>query len=108
MSLNPCSISRLQALARSRSTALLQPYNPLNLRTGIQYLQRPLQGEKINSYYPVHMTDQMVRYTLNLPSDWVNDTTLAHRETVERKVARGKGAPKKGFGRRAVLNSKKK
>ena len=96
MSINPCSISRLQALARARSTALLQPYNPLNLRTGIQYLQRPLQGEKVNSYYPVHMTDQIVRYTLDLPKEWVNDVKIAHAEVLERKIARGKGAPKKG------------
>lgn len=96
MSLSPCSVSRLQALARARSTALLQPYNPLNLRTGMQYLQRPLVGEKVNSWYPAFMTDRMVQTTLDLPKTWENETKTIHREFVERKITRGKGAPKKG------------
>jgi len=42
------------------------------------------------------MTDQMIQSTLDLPKEWINDTKIAHAETLERKIARGKGAPRKG------------
>ena len=96
MSLNPCSAGRLQALARAKSTALLQPYNPLNLRTGIQYLQKPLIGAQVNSWYPAHMSDRIIRATLDLPGTWKNADTVRRDEVNAIRVGRGKGAPKKG------------
>lgn len=96
MSLTPPAASRLQALARLRSTVLQRPYNPLGLRTGVAYLQKPLIGPTINSWYPLKMTDRMTRRILGLGNDWHNEDTQRVVDKWDDLHAKGKFAVKKG------------
>lgn len=96
MSFTPPTASRLQDLVRLKSTVLQRPYNPLNLRTGLTYLQRPLIGPTISSWYPLKMNDRMTRRILGLGNDWHNENTQRIIDKWDDLHAKGKFAVKKG------------
>ncbi|KAJ1675261.1 mitochondral 37S ribosomal protein S27 [Spiromyces aspiralis] len=86
-------------------------FNPTNARTGHYIIRKPLAGETIYSWYPRPEMVKRCRFKrIDRAFPELSLFNLDEEErldTVERLKRRGKGAPKKGEGRRATLGKKK-
>ncbi|KAJ3374836.1 mitochondral 37S ribosomal protein S27 [Allomyces arbusculus] len=86
-------------------------HNPTHARTGHRILRERLAGPHLTSYYPI---EPPTIKKLNAVCEPLGLEKLIDMQEVLRlnKIkglnARNKGAPKKGEGKRAALNKKKK
>ncbi|KAI8979614.1 mitochondrial ribosomal subunit S27-domain-containing protein [Mycotypha africana] len=93
--------SRLAQLTQLSCKIFNNVYNPTAVRTGNKILRRRLLGPSLTSYYPqrlFHFRDLKALY----PTMGLVDLDEKERlEEINRRKRRGKGAPKKGQGKRA-------
>ncbi|KAI9143891.1 mitochondrial ribosomal subunit S27-domain-containing protein [Paraphysoderma sedebokerense] len=100
---------RLASLQKLTCSVFGTVYNPTNARTGNRILRASLKGPVINSYYPPdppkirHLNSVFGKFGIKL----VDPEETERLNRVERLRRRGKGAPKKGQGRRAQMGKKK-
>ncbi|CAO3626327.1 unnamed protein product [Cunninghamella blakesleeana] len=90
--------TRLVQLAQLSSKVFDTVYNPTAVRTGNKVLRQQLLGPTMTQYHPaplVHFRDIKALYP-----------DLERLDEIARRKRRGKGAPKKGQGKRA--SNKKK
>ncbi|KAG0173414.1 hypothetical protein DFQ28_001589 [Apophysomyces sp. BC1034] len=93
--------ARLTQLAQLSCKIFQNVYNPTSARTGNKILRQRLIGSSLTQYHPqklVHFRDIKALY----PSLNLVDTDEKERlDEIARRKRRGKGAPKKGQGKRA-------
>eukprot|EP01134_Creolimax_fragrantissima_P005281 CFRG5281T1 len=79
-----------------------------NKRNGLKQIKRPLKGASTVAYYPDHV-DTFHEATLDLKKELMfYDSAEEHSiERLEGLIARGKGPPPKGKGKRAAQASAK-
>ncbi|GAA5808297.1 hypothetical protein MFLAVUS_001687 [Mucor flavus] len=98
--------SRLAQLTQLSCKIFSNVYNPTSARTGNKVLRQRLIGSSLTSYNPqklIHFRDVQALYPqLGL----VNLEEKERLDEIARRKRRGKGAPKKGQGKRA--SNKKK
>ncbi|KAJ1733751.1 mitochondral 37S ribosomal protein S27 [Coemansia sp. Benny D160-2] len=86
-------------------------FNPTGARTGNYILRQGFRGELMMRYYPpaqdVNKT-KVSKLGQQLGERLYNPDEIDRLNVLERRKARGKGAPKKGQGKRALLAKKKK
>ncbi|KAI9471681.1 mitochondral 37S ribosomal protein S27 [Coemansia sp. RSA 989] len=86
-------------------------FNPTNARTGNYILRQNFRGEHIVRYYPSEREMNMVKVPRlsRLVGMKLHDPDEMDRiNVIDKRRERGKGAPKKGEGKRAALAKKKK
>ena len=98
----------LAALTALRCKIFGNAYNPNNVRSGAKYLRQPLVGAAMLRYYPPHVNLRSIRAAVPSVGQLMFPEEAQRVMDVERKKMLGKGPPKKGEGRRAVMKGKKK
>ncbi|ORY91864.1 mitochondrial ribosomal subunit S27-domain-containing protein [Syncephalastrum racemosum] len=97
---------RLAELAKLSCKVFQTVYNPTAARTGNKILRQRLQGPTMTAYHPqklIHFRDIKALY----PQLGLIDVDEKERlDEIARRKRRGKGAPKKGQGRRASVKKK--
>ncbi|KAJ2222122.1 hypothetical protein GGF40_003913 [Coemansia sp. RSA 1286] len=86
-------------------------FNPTGARTGNYILRQNFRGEHMVRYYPSQLERNLVKVPRlsKLMGEKLYDPDEIDRLNVnDKRRARGKGAPKKGEGKRATLAKKKK
>ncbi|KAF7724916.1 hypothetical protein EC973_000575 [Apophysomyces ossiformis] len=93
--------TRLAQLAQLSCKIFQNVYNPTAARTGNKVLRQRLIGPSLTQYHPqklVHFRDIKALYpSLNL----IDMDEKERLDEIARRKRRGKGAPKKGQGKRA-------
>ncbi|CAG8478920.1 mitochondrial ribosomal subunit S27-domain-containing protein [Gigaspora rosea] len=108
MATTPPAKAVINALAKLRAKLFNNVYNPTNVRTGNKVLRQRLIGPTVTNWYPKQLikvreiTDMFPEFKL------VNQQEKQRFEDIAKRKRRGKGAPKKGKGKRATISSKKK
>ncbi|WFD35714.1 mitochondral 37S ribosomal protein S27 [Malassezia cuniculi] len=98
----------LAALAQLRSKIFGTTYNPEGIRTGAKFLRKPLVGAAMLRYYPPFLKLRSLRTAVPEIGHLLEPSEVQRFADVERKRIMGKGPPKKGEGRRAVMKGRKK
>ncbi|KAJ1996838.1 mitochondral 37S ribosomal protein S27 [Coemansia thaxteri] len=86
-------------------------FNPTGERTGNYILRQNFRGEHMVRYYPSQLDRNLVKVPRlsRLVGEKLYDPNEIDRLNVlDKRRARGKGAPKKGEGKRASMSKKKK
>ncbi|KAJ2784425.1 mitochondral 37S ribosomal protein S27 [Coemansia javaensis] len=86
-------------------------FNPTGARQGNYILRQGFRGEHMVRYYPSKQEQNMgrvSRISRLLGQRFYDPDEIDRLNVVERRRARGKGAPKKGEGKRAALAKKKR
>ncbi|KAJ2015283.1 mitochondral 37S ribosomal protein S27 [Coemansia sp. RSA 2337] len=86
-------------------------FNPTGERTGNYILRQNFRGENMVRYYPSQLDRNMVKVPRlsRLVGEKLYDIDEIDRlNAIDKRRARGKGAPKKGEGKRAAMAKKKK
>ncbi|KAL7749782.1 mitochondral 37S ribosomal protein S27 [Sorochytrium milnesiophthora] len=102
-------LSRVQQLQKISCSLFQTVFNPTGVRTGNSILRQRLQGPHIAEYYPRDRPKFSQLRSL-FGAVGLSIRNLPEEERVarlERLRRRGKGAPKKGQGKRASMNKKK-
>jgi small subunit ribosomal protein S33 len=104
--------ARLATLSELTARLFDNVYNPTGVRTGNKVLRQRLIGPVLTSYYPELFGKEAMVYrkiARAFPElQLVNVANEERLDELERRRRRGKGAPKKGEGKRAQLGKKKK
>ncbi|KAI9502149.1 mitochondral 37S ribosomal protein S27 [Coemansia spiralis] len=86
-------------------------FNPTGARTGNYILRQNFRGEHMVRYYPseqeINLT-KVPRLSRLLGEKQYDPDEIDRLNVVDKRRARGKGAPKKGEGKRALLAKKKR
>jgi small subunit ribosomal protein S33 len=82
------------ALKQAAARIFGNTWNPSSIRTGSKVLNRPVIGDQLVEYYP-----ETIRA---LTGDFVDPTVSRAVRKARNLRNRGKGAPKKGQGKRAA------
>ncbi|KAL1920642.1 mitochondrial 37S ribosomal protein mS33 [Calcarisporiella thermophila] len=101
------SPTRLAKLAELTASLFHNVYNPTGARTGNRILRERLKGPTFQKYYPpalIKFRDVKAAFPDMQLVDIYEEQRL---EEIEKRRRRGKGAPKKGQGRRATITKKK-
>ncbi|KAI9480708.1 MAG: mitochondrial ribosomal subunit S27-domain-containing protein [Benjaminiella poitrasii] len=102
----PAVTTRIAQLSQLSCKIFSNVYNPTGARTGNKILRQRLIGSTITAYHPqklTHFRDIKALY----PELGLIDVDEKERlDEIARRKRRGKGAPKKGQGKRAT-NKKK-
>ncbi|KAJ1666143.1 mitochondral 37S ribosomal protein S27 [Coemansia sp. RSA 1813] len=86
-------------------------FNPTGARTGNYILRQGFRGEHMVRYYPSKQdlnNTRVSKLSHQLGEKLYDPDEIDRLNVLERRKARGKGAPKKGQGKRALLAKKKK
>ncbi|KAJ1795720.1 mitochondral 37S ribosomal protein S27 [Coemansia sp. RSA 2399] len=86
-------------------------FNPTGARTGNYILRQGFRGENMVRYYPSKQelnNIKVSKLSIQLGEKLYDPEELDRLNVLDRRRARGKGAPKKGQGKRALLAKKKK
>ncbi|RKP09613.1 mitochondrial ribosomal subunit S27-domain-containing protein [Thamnocephalis sphaerospora] len=104
--------ARLATLAQLTARLFDNVYNPTGVRTGNKVLRQRLIGPAVSTYYPDWYGKEpriLRKISRAFPElELVNVANEERIDELERRKRRGKGAPKKGEGKRAQLGKKKK
>ncbi|RGB44010.1 mitochondrial ribosomal subunit S27-domain-containing protein [Rhizophagus diaphanus] len=101
------SKTRLSQLAQLSAKIFNNVYNPTGERTGNKILRKRLIGSTVTGWYP-HRIITLRKITDTFPGmKLVNQEEKLRLEEIAKRKKRGKGAPKKGQGKRASLGTKK-
>ncbi|CAM0136592.1 mitochondral 37S ribosomal protein S27 [Umbelopsis sp. WA50703] len=102
----PPSPARLAKLTQTVCKLFDTVYNPMAVRSGNKILRERLVGPSVSSYYPqplIHFRDIKAA----VPQLKLIDMDEKERlDEIARRKRRGKGAPKKGQGKRASIKKK--
>ncbi|ORY01869.1 hypothetical protein K493DRAFT_255322 [Basidiobolus meristosporus CBS 931.73] len=99
-------MSRLQEVLKLSSEIFGNVYNPTGARIGTSVLKQRLKGPTVSSYYP-QPGPKLSTITKAFPElNLIDYDAVERREEISRKKRRGKGAPKKGEGKRAGMKKK--
>ncbi|KAG2176636.1 hypothetical protein INT44_007300 [Umbelopsis vinacea] len=102
----PPTPARLAKLTQTACKIFSTVYNPTAARSGNKILRERLVGPTVSSYYPqplVHFRDIKAAFPqLNL----IDTDEKERLDEIARRKRRGKGAPKKGQGKRASIKKK--
>ncbi|KAK9767032.1 mitochondral 37S ribosomal protein S27 [Basidiobolus ranarum] len=99
-------MSRIQEVLKLSSEIFGNIYNPTSARIGSKVLRQKLKGPTISSYYP-QTGPKLATITKAFPElNLIDYDALERKEEISRKKRRGKGAPKKGEGKRAGMKKK--
>ncbi|UZJ53396.1 hypothetical protein CBS101457_002716 [Exobasidium rhododendri] len=117
----PSQILRTLAEARSKifSTTPPPPVGQPSLRTGAKILRKRLVGPSMLKYYTPTVNlrsfaasfpelNRLDPETGRIKSGLIDPAEVQRLKDVEKKKAIGKGPPKKGQGRRALMKGKKR
>ncbi|KAJ1840104.1 mitochondral 37S ribosomal protein S27 [Coemansia sp. RSA 2611] len=86
-------------------------FNPTGARTGNYILRQNFRGEHIVRYYPSERDlalGKVPRLSRLMGVKMYDPEEMDRLNVVEKRRERGKGAPKKGQGKRAELGKKKR
>ncbi|CAG8457585.1 10320_t:CDS:2 [Paraglomus occultum] len=83
-------------------------YNPTSARTGNKILKQRLIGPSIVNWYPAKMIKLKEISNMFPDFDLVDQGEQRRLDDIARRKRRGKGAPKKGQGKRAIVAASKK
>jgi len=101
-------LSSKALLAQLTARIFNHSYNPSGVRTGNKILRQRLIGPTITNWYPKNLI-KLNEITELFPGFKLVDLQEKQRlDDIARLRKRGKGAPKKGQGKRSTLNAKKK
>lgn len=98
-------------LAQQAARIFATEFNPTATRSGNYILKQSFRGEHMVRYYPSQRDKDLVKVPRlsRLIGEKLYDPLEIDRVNVlDKRRARGKGPPKKGEGKRAALNKKKK
>ncbi|KAK9894179.1 hypothetical protein P389DRAFT_198266 [Cystobasidium minutum MCA 4210] len=98
-------LTRVQQLFKLRSTIFGTQWKPTNERTGLKYLKAALRGPAMLKYYPPRVPKFSV-LSQQLGFDLVDRLEEQRLVDVAARRKRGKGAPKKGEGRRSTMKKR--
>ncbi|KAL0090849.1 mitochondrial ribosomal subunit S27-domain-containing protein [Phycomyces blakesleeanus] len=101
MATSSAAPAKLAQLAQLSCKIFQTVYNPTSARTGNKVLRQRLLGSTLTQYHPeklVHFRDLKAMFP---ELDLVNTEENERLEEIARRKRRGKGAPKKGQGKRA-------
>jgi len=102
------SKARLAQLAQLSAKIFNNVYNPTGERTGNKVLRKRLIGSTVAEWYPKRIIT-LRKITDTFPGmKLINQEEKLRLEEIAKRKKRGKGAPKKGQGKRASLGTKKK
>ncbi|KAJ2721008.1 mitochondral 37S ribosomal protein S27 [Coemansia sp. Benny D115] len=104
-------VARKLQVAELASKIFGTNFNPTGARTGNYILRQSFRGEHMVRYYPSQLERNLIKVPRisRLMGEKMYDAEDIDRLNVNDKHrARGKGAPKKGEGKRAALANKKK
>ncbi|KAJ2684263.1 mitochondral 37S ribosomal protein S27 [Coemansia spiralis] len=103
-------IARRLQVAELSSKIFGNVFNPTGARQGNYILRQGFRGEHMVRYYPSPQDQNMVklpRLSKLLGFKLVDPEEIDRLNVLDRRRARGKGAPKKGEGKRAALKKKR-
>ena len=103
----PPPAARVQALKKLSSAIFGTTYNPSASRNGNKILRQRLRGPALLDYYPATQVrlSSVVRAFPELKL--VDEEEEVRKQDIDALKRRGKGAPKKGEGRRAAKGKKR-
>ncbi|RHZ54806.1 hypothetical protein Glove_423g33 [Diversispora epigaea] len=108
INLSPPTKERLAVLAKLTAKLFDNNYNPTGIRTGNKILRQRLIGPTVTNWYPKPLIKKR-EITELFPEFQLIDLEEKQRlDDIARLRKRGKGAPKKGQGKRATVGTKKK
>lgn len=103
----PPAIARRQALQKLSSAIFGSTYNPTASRNGNKVLRQRLRGPALLDYYPAPQVKLSALIRAFPDLKLVDEEEEVRRADIDALKRRGKGAPKKGEGRRATKGKRR-